>query len=179
MQICNEANKGVLGKTAAQIDIPNLRRSLLIQPYIKQAQVYPMLDGRCKIQIETRTPIARVLDSAGTSSYLDIDGYVMPLKDGFSADVPLFVGAFRAPMLTQSIDQDKKATQHQKDIWEMAKIIVQQTGSPIRRKKDQRATLAGLGLNRMGRTSTLEDTPSVRGMVAKVQHLVAVVEEQV
>jgi large subunit ribosomal protein L30 len=60
----------------------------------------------------------------------------------------------------------------------MAKITVQQTGSPIRRKKDQRATLAGLGLNRMGRTSTLEDTPSVRGMVAKVQHLVAVVEEQ-
>jgi large subunit ribosomal protein L30 len=61
----------------------------------------------------------------------------------------------------------------------MAKITVQQTGSPIRRKKDQRATLAGLGLNRMGRVSTLEDTPSVRGMVAKVQHLVAVVEEQV
>ena len=60
----------------------------------------------------------------------------------------------------------------------MAKIIVQQTGSPIRRKKDQRATLVGLGLNRMGRISTLEDTPSVRGMVAKVQHLVAVVEEQ-
>jgi len=60
----------------------------------------------------------------------------------------------------------------------MAKITVQQTGSPIRRKKDHRATLAGLGLNRMGRTSTLEDTPSVRGMVAKVQHLVAVVEEQ-
>jgi large subunit ribosomal protein L30 len=60
----------------------------------------------------------------------------------------------------------------------MAKIIVQQTGSPIRRKKDQRATLAGLGLNRMGRISTLEDTPSVRGMVAKVQHLVAVLEEQ-
>jgi large subunit ribosomal protein L30 len=61
----------------------------------------------------------------------------------------------------------------------MAKITVQQTGSPIRRSKDQRATLAGLGLNRMGRVSTLEDTPSVRGMVAKVQHLVAVVEEQV
>jgi large subunit ribosomal protein L30 len=60
----------------------------------------------------------------------------------------------------------------------MAKIVVQQTGSPIRRKKDQRATLAGLGLNRMGRVSTLEDTPSVRGMVAKVAHLIAVIEEQ-
>jgi large subunit ribosomal protein L30 len=56
----------------------------------------------------------------------------------------------------------------------MAKITVVQTGSPIRRKNDQRATLVGLGLNRIGRKSVLEDTPSVRGMIAKVQHLVAV-----
>jgi large subunit ribosomal protein L30 len=59
----------------------------------------------------------------------------------------------------------------------MAKITVQQTGSPIRRKKDQRATLVGLGLNRVGRKSTLDDTPSTRGMIAKVAHMVAVVEE--
>ena len=56
----------------------------------------------------------------------------------------------------------------------MAKIPVTQTGSPIRRKNDQRATLVGLGLNRLGRTRQLEDTPSVRGMVAKVAHLVEV-----
>ena len=55
-------------------------------------------------------------------------------------------------------------------------LKVRQTGSPIRRTKDQRATLAGLGLNRVGRTSTLEDTPSVRGMIAKVAHMVEVVE---
>ncbi|MFN9926874.1 MAG: 50S ribosomal protein L30 [Phenylobacterium sp.] len=58
----------------------------------------------------------------------------------------------------------------------MAQIKVRQTGSPIRRKSDQRATLVGLGLNRVGRVSTLEDTPSVRGMVAKVAHLVEVVD---
>ena len=58
----------------------------------------------------------------------------------------------------------------------MAKITVRQTGSPIRRHKEQRATLAGLGLNKLGRTSTLEDTPSVRGMIAKVAHMVEVVE---
>ena len=58
----------------------------------------------------------------------------------------------------------------------MAQIKIRQTGSPIRRTKDQRATLAGLGLNKMGRTTTLEDTPSVRGMIAKVAHLVEVVE---
>jgi large subunit ribosomal protein L30 len=58
----------------------------------------------------------------------------------------------------------------------MAQIKVRQIGSPIRRKSDQRATLAGLGLNKIGRVSVLEDTPSVRGMVAKVHHLVEVVE---
>ena len=55
-------------------------------------------------------------------------------------------------------------------------ITVVQTGSPIRRTKDQRATLRGLGLDRIGRKSTLEDTPSIRGMIAKVGHLVQVVE---
>jgi len=125
MQICNSANKGVLGKTSEQIDIPNLRRNLLINPYIQQAQVYQKLDGRCKIYIKTRKPIARVLDSAGTSSYIDESGFVMPLKDGFSADVPFFVGAFRAPMLTQSITEDGKASEQQKEILEFSQVIAE------------------------------------------------------
>lgn len=56
-------------------------------------------------------------------------------------------------------------------------IKVRQTGSPIRRPQDQRATLVGLGLNKMGRVSELEDTPSVRGMIRKVSHMVEVVDE--
>ena len=56
-------------------------------------------------------------------------------------------------------------------------LTVKQTGSPIRRKSDQRATLVGLGLNRLGRESTLEDTPSVRGMIANVAHLTEIVEK--
>ena len=56
----------------------------------------------------------------------------------------------------------------------MATIKVKQTGSPIRRTKDQRATLIGLGLNKMHRVSELQDTPEVRGMIRKVQHLVKV-----
>ena len=55
-------------------------------------------------------------------------------------------------------------------------ITVVQTGSPIRRNAIQRATLAGLGLNKLGRESELEDTPSVRGMIRKVQHLLEIVE---
>ncbi len=53
-------------------------------------------------------------------------------------------------------------------------LIVTQTKSPIRREASQRATLIGLGLNKIGRTRELEDTPSVRGMIAKVQHMVEV-----
>jgi large subunit ribosomal protein L30 len=54
------------------------------------------------------------------------------------------------------------------------RLRVTQVGSPIGRKKDQRATLAGLGLNKMNRSRELEDTPAVRGMITKVHHLVKV-----
>ena len=53
-------------------------------------------------------------------------------------------------------------------------LRVTQTGSPIRRRADQRATLVGLGLNKMNRTRVLEDTPAVRGMIRKVRHMVRV-----
>lgn len=61
----------------------------------------------------------------------------------------------------------------------MAKtIVVKQIGSPIRRPASQRATLVGLGLNKMHRTRELEDTPSVRGMAESIPHLVQIVEER-
>ncbi len=53
-------------------------------------------------------------------------------------------------------------------------VRITQVGSPIRRKADQRQTLRGLGLNKMHKTRELEDTPAVRGMIAKVKHLVRV-----
>ena len=61
----------------------------------------------------------------------------------------------------------------------MAKtIVVKQIGSPIRRPAVQRQTLVGLGLNKMNKTRELEDTPSIRGMVAKITHLVEIIEER-
>jgi len=61
----------------------------------------------------------------------------------------------------------------------MAKtIVVKQIGSPIRRPAKQRDILKGLGLNKMHRTRELEDTPSIRGMVAKVPHMVVIIEER-
>jgi large subunit ribosomal protein L30 len=58
----------------------------------------------------------------------------------------------------------------------MAKLKLTQIGSPIRRTPDQRQTLTGLGLNKMHRTVELDDSPEVRGMIRKVQHLVKVAE---
>ena len=55
-------------------------------------------------------------------------------------------------------------------------VTVMQYASPQRRPADQRATLIGLGLNKMNRKSTLIDTPAVRGMIKKVAHLARVVE---
>ena len=56
-------------------------------------------------------------------------------------------------------------------------VTVVQTGSPIGRRSDQEATLKGLGLNKRHRVRVLEDTPAVRGMIRKVQHLVRVAGE--
>jgi large subunit ribosomal protein L30 len=57
-------------------------------------------------------------------------------------------------------------------------VKVKQIGSPMRRHHTQRETLVGLGLNKIGRVSELPDTPATRGMIAKVHHLVQVVDEK-
>ncbi len=57
-------------------------------------------------------------------------------------------------------------------------VTVEQIASPSRRPADQRATLIGLGLNKIRKQSTLKDTPEVRGMIRKIPHLVRVVSEQ-
>jgi large subunit ribosomal protein L30 len=56
----------------------------------------------------------------------------------------------------------------------MAKLKITQTGSPIRRETSQRQTLIGLGLNKMHRVVEVEDSPEVRGMIRKIQHMVSV-----
>lgn len=57
-------------------------------------------------------------------------------------------------------------------------VLLRQIASPIRKPRDQRATLIGLGLNKMNKTRVLEDTPEVRGMIRKVQHLVQIVNQE-
>ena len=78
--------------------------------------------------------------------------------------------AKKAPVAKKTAAAPAKA----KAAADKATVIVTQVGSPIGRRHDQRETLAGLGLNKIGRTRELEDTPAVRGMIAKVAHLLRV-----
>jgi large subunit ribosomal protein L30 len=57
-------------------------------------------------------------------------------------------------------------------------VTIEQIASPSRRPQDQRATLIGLGLNKIRKQSTLKDTPEVRGMIRKLPHLVRVVDSK-
>lgn len=63
-------------------------------------------------------------------------------------------------------------TEKKETVKNSSQVKVTQTGSPIGRPAIQRRILIGLGLNKMGRTRMLEDTPSIRGMISKVGHLV-------
>jgi large subunit ribosomal protein L30 len=55
-------------------------------------------------------------------------------------------------------------------------LVIEQIGSPIRRPAKQRETLIGLGLNKMRRRREVPDNPAVRGMIAKISHMVRIVE---
>lgn len=80
-----------------------------------------------------------------------------------------------APKAAEKKAPTKKKTAAKKPAGKTVRVT--QIGSPIGRKAYQRATLIGLGLNKMHRTRELEDTPSVRGMINKVSHLVKVEED--
>jgi large subunit ribosomal protein L30 len=72
---------------------------------------------------------------------------------------------------------DKKAAPEKKAAARAGQLKVTQIGSPIGREDNQRRTLIGLGLNKMGRSRVLEDTPSIRGMIKRVHHLVRVEQQ--
>lgn len=126
LSLCNEANAGVVGKMSPEIAVPEIRRYLLIQPYIRRASVYQTLDGRCQVTVELKRPIAQVIDSSGVMMYIDEEGWTLPMKDGFAADVPVFTGQFRTPILSEPIALDDKATAYHHDIWRMAQHIASQ-----------------------------------------------------
>lgn len=122
-QICEEANGGLMGKVASQIDLAAIRTSLLSSPYVRRAKVYQTLDGRCNIDVVLRKPIALVMDQFGTQFYIDHEGAVLPMKKGALADVPIFLGDFRTPLLTDGVFVDDLSNAFHQSVYWMAKSI--------------------------------------------------------
>ncbi len=121
--ICEETNGGLMGKNADQIDLASIRSVLLANPYIRKAQVYQTLDGRCNIDVSLRKPIAQVIDQAGSQFYIDAEGQLLPIKKGALADVPIFLGDFRTPLLSEDIFKDDEANAFHQSVYWMAQSI--------------------------------------------------------
>jgi cell division protein FtsQ len=122
-KICEETNGGLMGKVGSQIDLASIRSVLLSNPYIRRAQVYQTLDGRCNIDVELRKPVALIMDRAGSQFYMDYEGALLPMKKGALADVPIFLGEFRAPLLPEDIFHDEQSNSFHHSIFWMAKAI--------------------------------------------------------
>ncbi|MBP9877913.1 MAG: 50S ribosomal protein L30 [Alphaproteobacteria bacterium] len=96
------------------------------------------------------------------------------------AEKPIAKTAAKAPAVPKSekvVSKSTKSSGQKKEIKGPA-VVVTQVRSPVGREASQRATLIGLGLNKMHRSRVLEDTPSIRGMILKVAHLVKVETRQ-
>ncbi len=122
-QICEEANGGLMGKVADQIDLAAVRSALLSNPYVRRAQVYQTLDGRCNIDVQLRKPIALIMDQVGSQYYVDHEGSLLPMKKGSLADVPIFLGDFRAPLLSENVFKDDHSNAFHQSVYWMAKSI--------------------------------------------------------
>jgi cell division protein FtsQ len=116
------------GELIKDIKLEEIHQAVMSNGAIREAHVYTTVDGRLRVDIEQKTPIARIINANGQSFYLDEQGFTMPLSDLYSADVPLFTGNLTEKMRDRSILELKNDTNfvnHSKldDIFEITKYI--------------------------------------------------------
>lgn len=83
---------GLIGTPAREIDLQKIHSRLATHPVVARAEVYATVDGRFRVHIRQRDPIARILNSDGSGFYVDRSGYCMPLSRQYTAHVPVFTG---------------------------------------------------------------------------------------
>jgi len=93
----------IQGKLVKDIDLTQIHAAVVKNGAVREAHVYTTIDGRLRIDVDQRTPIARILNQSGTGFYLDEQGFTMPLSDLYSADVPLFTGNISESMMQSSV----------------------------------------------------------------------------
>jgi cell division protein FtsQ len=116
------------GEFIRNINLDQIHSSVMSNGAIREAYVYTTIDGRLRVEIEQKTPIARILNANGQSFYLDEQGFTMPLSDLYSADVPLFTGNLTEKMTDRSIFEMKNDTSFIRrskldDIFQITKYI--------------------------------------------------------
>lgn len=97
------ADPDLIGKEVSQVPITYLHETLLKNPSIREAHVVATVDGRCIVEVEQRTPIARVIPAEGDHFYIDDQGFTMPLSNQSAARVPVFTGAVHEKLQSKSI----------------------------------------------------------------------------
>ncbi len=144
---------------------------------VKKTKIASQSDGAVPEQSTVRA-LRKALPKTVTKAALRAFKKDRPQAGNIMAQVFVPKAAKAKPEIsrTQAAKPAKKpAPKRVKNSYSGPTVTVRQVGSPIRRQQDQRATLIGLGLNKMGRVSVLQDTPSVRGMIKKIAHMVEIV----
>lgn len=123
-----EVGDSITGELVRNIPLDQIHESVLSNGAVREASVYTTIDGRLRVEIQQKTPIARILNANGQSFYLDEQGFTMPLSDLYSADVPLFTGNLTEKMMDRSIFELKNDTSFIRrskldDIFEITKYI--------------------------------------------------------
>jgi cell division protein FtsQ len=111
LSLIQSKNDSLIGKQLTQINIQKLHDKLSAHPSVKSADVFTTVDGRCVVKIQQRQPIARVFNQDGSSMYIDIDGFTMPVTPGYAMKLPVFTGNIQEKLLNKSIEEARKDEQ--------------------------------------------------------------------
>jgi cell division protein FtsQ len=128
MRLVMDAGDSLKGELIRNIPLDQIHSSVMSNGAVREASVYTTIDGRLRVEIQQKTPIARILNANGQSFYLDEQGFTMPLSDLYSADVPLFTGNLTEKLMDRSIFElknDSSFIRRSKldDIFEITKYI--------------------------------------------------------
>jgi len=87
----------VEGAPLGEVDVPSLEQRLRNLPSVARAEVYHTMDGVLHVKVEQRVPIVRVFNRDGSSFYIDLEGFTMPLSNHYTARVPVVSGHLFEP----------------------------------------------------------------------------------
>ncbi|MCC6599335.1 MAG: hypothetical protein IT223_01515 [Crocinitomicaceae bacterium] len=122
------ANDSIVGKKISEVDIAGIYHRVMTNPFVRQANVFTTVDGRCIVNATQRMPIARILNADGSGFYLDSEGFTVPLSHLHTARVPIFTGYLnekqtKMPVVGVFTDSLQRASSKLDDIFQFVQYI--------------------------------------------------------